>query len=159
MIDETVTGDLMGVIDGRTMLERLGNHECWELLRSRQTGRIGLLTGTHPEIFPINYAVMDRRIVFRTAAGTKLRALENHAAVCFEIDHSDVESRTGWSVLVKGQAAELSRDEDLRRAAELPLDLWLVGHKNHWFAIRPSEVTGRRIAQPAGPSAGTPTQP
>lgn len=135
----------MTVIDGRTMLERLSDSECWELLRSHNVGRIGLMSGAQPEILPINYAVMDRRVVFRTGAGTKFKSLEDHPVVCFEIDETDVEARSGWSVLAKGRATELSSNEDLRRAAELPLDLWVVGHKNHWVAIRPSEVTGRRI--------------
>lgn len=92
----------MGVVDGRTWLERVSPAMCWELLASTPVGRIGVLNDSAPEIYPVNHVVDDQSIVFRTDPGSKLRGLGRSPAVCYEVDGIDVDNTTGWSVLVKG---------------------------------------------------------
>lgn len=135
----------MTVLEGRTWLEILSEQESWNLLGSGPVGRIGVIVNSAPEIFPINFVVDDRTIVFRTDQGSKLHAIAHGSACCFEIDGIDVHERTGWSVMVKGRAEELVRPDDIRAARALPLVFWAVGDKSHWIRIRPTEVTGRRI--------------
>jgi nitroimidazol reductase NimA-like FMN-containing flavoprotein (pyridoxamine 5'-phosphate oxidase superfamily) len=65
--------------------------------------------------------------------------------VCFQVDAIDPEDETGWSVLVKGRAAEVVDEGELRRLAELPLRYWSIGEKVHWVRVTAREVTGRRI--------------
>ena len=60
--------------------------ECWELLQSRAFGRLAFAVDNRPEIVPINYVTADRRIYFRTAAGSKLFGLTVNRHVAFEID-------------------------------------------------------------------------
>jgi hypothetical protein len=58
-----------------------------------------------PLIFPVNYALSQRVVTFRTAHGTQL----SHAPgsnVAFEIDEYDPSTRVGWSVLVQGVAVD-----------------------------------------------------
>lgn len=136
------------VIDGRTFLEHLSQRECWELLSSTPVGRIGVLVDSAPEIYPVNFVVDDTSIVFRTDSGSKLRGLDRSPTVCFEADSIDVEEHTGWSVLVKGRAMEVTDPEEARAVAALPLRFWSLGDKSHWVRIRPSSVTGRRIDHP-----------
>lgn len=126
-------------------VQHLGDDECWQLLAATNIGRIGVLVDSAPEVYPMNYAVMGRSVLFRTDEGNKLRGLERSPSVCFEIDDMNADLHTGWSVLVKGTAVELTAPDDLERASALPLELWSIGNKSHWFIIDPSEVTGRRI--------------
>lgn len=132
-------------IEGRTQLERLGTAECWQLLTQTPVGRIGVVIGGAPEIYPVNHVVDGDTLVLRTDPGTKLAGLAMHPAVCYQIDGIDTDRRTGWSVLVKGRATELHSVDERRRAMSLPLDYWTAGTKPHWIRIQPSEVTGRRI--------------
>ena len=65
--------------------------------------------------------------------------------MCFEVDEADPVVATGWSVMVKGRAAEITDAAELRRADELPLRFWVHGEKGHWIRVTPIEITGRRI--------------
>lgn len=141
----------MAVIDGRTWLEHLSTPECWRLLALSPVGRVGVLVDSAPEIYPVNHVVDDQTVVFRTDPGSKLRGLDRSPSVCFEVDDMNVTDRTGWSVLVKGQAVELTDANELRSAHGLPLRFWALGEKGHWIRIRPREVTGRRIHPTPGP--------
>ncbi len=135
----------MALIDGRTWMEHLSPRTCWELVSGAAVGRVGVLVDSAPEIYPINYAVDGETIVFRTDPGTKLRAVDRSPSVCFEVDQVDPEDRSGWSVLIKGRATELTSAADLLTASELPLHFWTSGDKSRWVRIVPAEITGRRI--------------
>lgn len=50
----------------------LPESECWRLLDGVALGRLVTCAGGQPEIFPVNFAVPDRTVLFRTAEGTKL---------------------------------------------------------------------------------------
>jgi nitroimidazol reductase NimA-like FMN-containing flavoprotein (pyridoxamine 5'-phosphate oxidase superfamily) len=131
--------------DSRTWLELLGPSACWELLAGCPVGRLGIVTDNRPEVFPVNFAVDDRSIVFRTEPGTKLGAFAHNPSVCFEVDEIDVADRTGWSVLVKGVAGEITDAAERRRAEQLYLEFWARGQKTHWVRVVADEITGRRI--------------
>jgi uncharacterized protein len=135
----------MGVIDGRTWMEHLSAARCWELLASTPVGRIGVLYDSAPEIYPVNHAVVDHTIVFRTDVGSKLSALDRSPAVCYQIDGVDAEHLTGWSVLVKGRASLVKEGAEVRYLESQGLQHWSLGHKAHWVRIDPAEVTGRQI--------------
>jgi nitroimidazol reductase NimA-like FMN-containing flavoprotein (pyridoxamine 5'-phosphate oxidase superfamily) len=126
-------------------LVELGEDECWELLRATSVGRVAVTVGTVPDVFPVNYRVHNGEIVIRTEAGTKLAAATLMTAVAFEIDAIDHESRSGWSVVVKGRGREPTHLDELLELDELELDLWVEAPKSRWLAITPDEVTGRRI--------------
>jgi nitroimidazol reductase NimA-like FMN-containing flavoprotein (pyridoxamine 5'-phosphate oxidase superfamily) len=136
---------VMADVDERTWLEHLPTEECWRLLAGTPVGRIGVLVDSAPEIYPVNHLVDGESIVFRTAAGTKLRGLDRSPSVCYQVDGIDAEAHTGWSVLVKGRAVPLRNTEALRQVADLPLEYWSVGAKPDWVRIVAHEVTGRRI--------------
>jgi len=127
-------------------IQALSPEECLFLLRSRDLGRIAFDKGGQPEIFPINYALEGRIVVFRTAPGAKLDSVPR-AKVAFEVDDWDAKVGIGWSVVVKGRAEEVTRNpgrtaEHIRR---VPLNSVAPGVRGHWLAIRPSEMTGRRF--------------
>jgi uncharacterized protein len=146
----------MDTDDRHSWVEHLGVDECWRLLAATPVGRVGVIVNSGPEIYPVNHAVDERTIVFRTDPGSKLAGLDRSPAVCYQIDGVDTGAETGWSVLVKGRARELVDTEDLRRAAALRLRLWAIGEKEHWVRIEPAEVTGRRIGH-SGNAAARPS--
>ena len=150
----------MGVIEGRTWLEMLTETECWRLVAQEELGRVAVLVDGVPEIYPVNHVVHAETVIFRTDPGSKLNGIVNDPRVCFEVDGGDPETRAGWSVMVKGRAAELTAGSDLAEAARLPLEFWARGEKAHWIRIEPTEVTGRRIYRAnEPPPRPTPDQP
>ena len=71
--------------------------ECWALLASATLGRLVSSVDGRPEIFPVNYVVQGRTVLFRTAGGTKLISTAINNNVVFEVD--DHNAAEGWSVL------------------------------------------------------------
>jgi nitroimidazol reductase NimA-like FMN-containing flavoprotein (pyridoxamine 5'-phosphate oxidase superfamily) len=127
-------------------LEVLSQDECLAMLRSNSLGRIAFVLEGRIEIFPVNYGLQGSVVVFRTGDGTKLHATHG-AAVAFEVDGWDPEQQTGWSVVERGRAEEITTN--LGRAAEhlrrVSVDPVAPGDRWHWIGIKPSEITGRRF--------------
>ncbi len=118
-------------------------HECWDLMAGVTLGRLVTSVDGQPEIFPVNYAVQNRTVLFRTAEGTKLvsTAINNH--VLFEVDDHNVAE--GWSVIVKGRARSLRTDEQIQEAERAQLLPWTSTEKTHYVRVMPEMVTGRRF--------------
>lgn len=135
----------MAAVDRPPWVEYLSADECWRLLSLHPVGRVGVTVDSAPEVYPVNHVVDQQSVVFRTDAGNKLRGLERSPAVCYEADGINLDDCTGWSVLVKGRAVDVTSPEELRRVEALPLRFWASGGKPHWVRIIPREITGRRI--------------
>lgn len=137
----------MKTIDARTGIERIDLDECLRLLAADEIGRLAIVAGSSPAVFPVNYALDGETIVFRTDEGTKLSAAER-APACFEIDCFDRDNRTGWSVVASGRLEELTRYSAaaLARAQKLPIGPWAGGAKAHWMRLVPDRITGRRVS-------------
>lgn len=131
-------------IDTRTGLEVLDRDECVALLARSSLGRIAIVVGGRPLVFPVNFTLDGDAVVFRSDAGTKLHGARN-APVAFECDGVDSVYHTGWSVLLTGNAEEVRNEAELARLARLPLGPWCPGPKSTWLRIRPRVLTGRRI--------------
>lgn len=129
--------------DSISAVSKMSETECWELLHSNEFGRLGLSVGKQPEIFPINYAVQDGTLLFRTAQGTKLAALTINELVALEIDGYDESG--GWSVVVKGQAHAAEWGDDFNVAQVAGLRPWVATVKQVFVRVQPQEITGRRF--------------
>ena len=131
-------------------LERLDPQECWKLLSTQQVGRLGVNAEHYPLIFPVNYAVVAGDVVvIRSGPGTKLTAA-GHANVTFEVDSIDPYGRTGWSVLIRGLAEEVTdrhREDLVEQTKASGVQPWAPGEHEHWVRIIPHRVTGRRISR------------
>ncbi|HET7465345.1 MAG TPA: pyridoxamine 5'-phosphate oxidase family protein [Candidatus Dormibacteraeota bacterium] len=138
----------MNVTADTDILEALDEHQCLEHLHSARLGRVAFRSGEDIDIFPVNYACDGSIVVYRTAAGTRLdRAPRDHVA--FEVDGWDEQSRTGWSVVLKGIALDVTAGNDpfskaLRERKVVPL---APGRRERWVAIYPSSVTGRKFTR------------
>ena len=120
----------------------LSPEDCWAFLRSQQVGRLAVSVGGVPDIFPVNYAVADLTILFRTAPGTKLLELAANQSVAFEADRWNVAE--GVSVVLRGRAHVLEGQE-AEQLAHVELTTWAPGERPVLVQIRPAAVTGRRL--------------
>jgi len=126
--------------------EILVDDECIDLLRQVPVGRIAVTVEALPVIFPVNFAVVDGAVVFRTQPGTKLAAATASAVVAFEVDSYEADGRTGWSVVVQGMATEVTDPATLREVDSASLDAWtLDGAADHVVRIEMQRVSGRRF--------------
>jgi uncharacterized protein len=128
--------------------QELTKSECFGLLAGQHRGRVVLVDDRGPIALPVNFVLDRHTVVFRTDAGTKLDVAGRGASVAFEVDGAEEATRTGWSVLVRGEATEITDPDDLARVRQLPLYPWAPGAKTHYVRILPSSLTGRRIAVP-----------
>ena len=141
----------MGDADERTTiraeLEAIPEDECRRLLAANDLGRIAIVVEGQPQIFPVTYAMDEGRVAFRTAPGTKLQHGPG-TLVAFEIDDFDPATGIGWSVMAQGMLYDITStldraSESLRRLAVEPL---APGVREHWLAVYPAVVSGRRFA-------------
>jgi nitroimidazol reductase NimA-like FMN-containing flavoprotein (pyridoxamine 5'-phosphate oxidase superfamily) len=132
--------------------QELTKSECFALLARESLGRVAVVDDRGPVMFPVNFVLDRHMVVFRTDEGTKLDAACRGSQVAFEIDGTDTAARTGWSVLIRGEAIEVTDPAELARLRKLPLDPWAPGPKTHHVRILPAVLTGRRIRPPAAAS-------
>lgn len=128
-------------------LQELSAEQCRLLLATQQIGRLGVNAEHYPLIFPVNYGLDGDVVVIRTRPGTKL-STASKANVTFEVDQIDPLTRTGWSVVVRGLAEEVTerhRIELVHRTRQAGAHPWAPGEHGHWLRIIPHLVTGRRI--------------
>jgi nitroimidazol reductase NimA-like FMN-containing flavoprotein (pyridoxamine 5'-phosphate oxidase superfamily) len=131
--------------------QELSKSECFGLLARERVGRVAFVDDLGPIVMPVNFVLDRHMVVFRTDGGTKLDTAVRGSRVAFEIDGTDETARTGWSVLVRGEAVEVTDPAELARLRHLPLHPWAPGAKTHYVRILPAVLTGRRISAPGGP--------
>jgi nitroimidazol reductase NimA-like FMN-containing flavoprotein (pyridoxamine 5'-phosphate oxidase superfamily) len=135
------------LVDLNTGMEVIPLGECMALLATEEVGRLGVVVGGQPEIFPVNYAVDGDGVVFRTDAGTKL-AGATRGPVVFEVDHFERATRSAWSVIIHGRAEpvdSLTSPAIRERVGHLALYPWVEKSKPHLIRVTPTSVSGRRI--------------
>ncbi|MBO0728806.1 MAG: pyridoxamine 5'-phosphate oxidase family protein [Acidimicrobiaceae bacterium] len=120
-------------------LEEISPDECWRLLAGERVGRLAVVMGHYPLVFPVNYTLDGRHIVFRTGVGTKLWSIQR-SNVSFEVDDFDPDSESGWSVLARGVAHEVKSSN----AAPEP---WAPGVREHLVSVVVDSISGRRISK------------
>ncbi len=132
-------------------LESLGEEECLVLLKQVEFGRVVVVTAEgRPEIFPVNFIVHGRTVVFTTASSV-LQARAPFGHVAFEADQIDSSTHEGWDVVVRGEGADVTGSVDqLSLVARIQgIKSWAPGQKGHWISIVKPHFTGRRLYVPA----------
>ena len=130
-------------MDNENPVSILSDEECWEFLGSQEFGRLAFHLAEQVHITPINYAVDDGTLLFRTAEGSKLLAVVMNPDIAFEVDAYDDE--TAISVILRGSARLLEEDE-AHRSENVPLRPWVPTLKYNVVEIRPTEISGRRFS-------------
>ncbi len=108
-------------------------------------GRLAVIVDGHPDIFPVNYVVDERTVVFRTAPGTKLDGVHTSNPVALEVDGYDKAENLAWSVVLRGVAEEHTRPIGPYESALVSSLPWQAGEKNHIVRITTLNLSGRRF--------------
>ena len=130
---------------GARDLRTLSPAECFDLLEAGGVGRVGFAAADGIMILPVNFAVMRKTIVFRTAPDTLL-AVYADGRVSFQADHLDEALHAGWSVLVHGHAHKVTDEREVKRLEERTnLEPWAAGSRDVYVRITPARISGRRL--------------
>jgi uncharacterized protein len=129
------------------VIETLSEQECLALLKEVKYGRVAVVTHDgRPEIFPVNFAVHGRTVVFVTGSAVmQARAPLGHVA--FEADDINASTHEGWDVVVTGEGADItgSLDNQSLMARSEQIEEWAPGKKEHWISIVNPRFSGRRL--------------
>lgn len=137
------------------LLHEMTRKECWRHLEQHSVGRISYMDRGYPVILPLNYVVHDQRIHVQTASYNQLAIHLPGQPAAFEIDHVDDHARAGWSVLVRGVAEHVTREDHDRFPTQVGSAPWPDGIRSMVLRIVPVEVTGRVLRQhDTSPDAG-----
>jgi hypothetical protein len=134
-----------------TMLEPLDEDQCLKLLSTTRLGRVAVVTEHgRPEIFPVNFALHDRTVVFVTGSAV-MQAWAPLGHVAFEVDHIDPGTHEGWDVVVRGEGADItdSLDAESLLTRHDRIEQWAPGTHDRWISIVNPSFTGRRLYVPA----------
>jgi uncharacterized protein len=139
-----------GAVD-RNGLEVLARAECLRLLEQTTLGRVAVTVGALPAVLPVNYRLVDDRIVFRTSDGSKLDAATRNAVVAFEVDEMEPMGHTGWSVMVTGLTREVTDARELEALESANIPRWAPVGGERIVEISTDMISGRRIGHAAPP--------
>jgi nitroimidazol reductase NimA-like FMN-containing flavoprotein (pyridoxamine 5'-phosphate oxidase superfamily) len=98
-----------------------------------------------PELFPVNFTTNEGLVYIRTANDSKLLHLRARPRVAFEVDGNIDDMH--WSVLVRGDAAPVTLDDEIRRSGVSQLTSASPTAKPFYIRIAPSAITGRRFRE------------
>lgn len=136
---------------GDSSVTQLDEQQCRERLAGEELGRLAVNVRDRLDIYPVNFVYDKGDIYFRTAPGTKLLELTIHSEVVFEVDgHTDADA---WSVVARGTAERIERDQQIEEAYQLPLRPWIPTLKMNWVRIRITQLTGRYFAREPEPDS------
>jgi len=129
-------------------VEKLTTAASVALLRDHHFGRLAFMdsVGVMPLIIPVNYLLQDDMVFFRSDAGSKLAAAIRGTPVAFEVDGVDKQHQFGWSVVVRGQANQVSDETQLAQLRQTPLLAWAPRAEPHYVRVTASMLNGRRIS-------------
>lgn len=130
---------------GRVM--EMSEAQSVERLEVTPVGRLGFSAGDQPVVLPVSFAWVEDSIVYRTMDDQLLAVVADGRKVCFEVDHWDTETQTGWSVLVTGVAREVEDWAEKEALEQIGLVPWTrTDWRPVWIRIDPNRITGRLIA-------------
>jgi nitroimidazol reductase NimA-like FMN-containing flavoprotein (pyridoxamine 5'-phosphate oxidase superfamily) len=156
--ERDVAGDTPGV--ARPAAEPMDEAECLRLMSAGGVGRVGYTGRFGPTVVPVNYALYEGTVVFRTGQdspmGEDLRSGIEHAEskVAFEIDEISPATREGWSILVQGSAHPVDSETERVSVMQSGVEPWAGGEKELFVRVIPTRITGRRIRRTAPPATG-----
>ena len=155
-----MAGDDRTVESAESVVELLNEAECRRLIAAGGVGRIGYTGRFGPAILPVNYALHEGTIVFRTGQhgplGEDLRTGIEHAEskVAFEIDEISPATREGWSILVQGAAHPVDSEAERASVLRSGVEPWAGGDKELFVRVIPTRITGRRIRRTGATATG-----
>jgi nitroimidazol reductase NimA-like FMN-containing flavoprotein (pyridoxamine 5'-phosphate oxidase superfamily) len=139
-------------------VEDMAPAEMHALLQMKSYGHLGCSRDGRPYVVPMQYAYDGKELYFFTTEGMKTQFIEANPKVCLQVE--EITDSTHWrSVMVIGQAEQLTSAEELERAMKLiternpslspaisatQLDTWGRGVDIALYRIRPDLIDGRK---------------
>jgi nitroimidazol reductase NimA-like FMN-containing flavoprotein (pyridoxamine 5'-phosphate oxidase superfamily) len=118
-------------------------YDCWGLLETEEVARVAWTAPEGVAIVPVNYAVAEGSLWFRTQPYSALGRQCGGGRVAVEVDQLDRTDRSAWSVVVVGTAESVAPEDVPDRATQM--QVWASGPRSMFVRVEPIEVTGRRI--------------
>jgi len=129
-------------------VERLSTAECWDYLQQAEFGRLAVINiDGAPDIFPVNHLAYEGSLFVRTARDAKLMHIAHHPLVAYEVD--GVTDDVRWSVVVRGRAERVARDDEIRDSGVRELASSSPTTKLFAMKVTATAVTGRRFRRDA----------
>jgi uncharacterized protein len=128
-------------------IRELTSIECANLIATGGVGRVALCSHDGPRIYPVNFAVLEGVIVFRTSADGGLGlGLRNDPRIAFEVDQLEYQRQRGWSVVAEGTVEPVEdRDEIAGLNLRSHLIPWAEGSRNLLVRLTWQQLSGRRV--------------
>lgn len=127
-------------------LRSMDRQECLRLLAKVNVGRIVYTRHALPAVLPVNFtAEADGSVTLRTSAGSELVRAVDGAVVAFEVDDFDPQTRSGWSVVVTGQAATVTDPAEHDRLLRTGPRSWAPVREEVFVRIDGQLLTGREL--------------
>lgn len=127
--------------------EALGHQDVADLLRTHEVGRIAWNSSEGPVILPVAYAFDRDSVAFRTAVHGLLSELANPTDIAFQVDEFDVETATGWSVLVRAISAAVTEPGEVGHWLNRLPTPWAPGPRDLVIRLDPVQLSGRMIVR------------
>jgi nitroimidazol reductase NimA-like FMN-containing flavoprotein (pyridoxamine 5'-phosphate oxidase superfamily) len=127
--------------EGNATSTTMSADECASRIRSINLGRIAWVHDGAPHVLPVNFAMDDGAVIFRTRPDSSMAAQLAGTAVAFEVDSADFGDLVGWSVVVTGTCRP-APDELAGRMTP-----WVEGERSRVFRIEADAMTGRKLEQ------------
>lgn len=129
-----------------TQVALLSEPECGRLLASHSVGRVAWQAADGQQILPVTYVFRSGLLYFRTSPQGILSELVRPTDVAFEVDDLDQDRRSGWSVVVGGQARAVAAPAEISELlATDTLVPWAPGGRTLLIQIKPSRIRGRTL--------------
>lgn len=124
-------------------LREMTKDECLELLAGHQVGRVAYCDELGAVVLPVNYVLDHGCVLIQISPHSTLARHLRAGHASFEIDDFEEYNQSGWSVLVRGDAAHVE-SEDLPDEDDRPV-AWAEGQRTLHVRITPHDITGRRL--------------
>ena len=89
-------------------MDELTIERCLRILEDGWVGHLGVISKGEPYVAPISYVIVDGRICFKTGPGRRAEAIRSSPRVCVETSHVDHSTGYWESVVVWGDAGEIT---------------------------------------------------
>lgn len=132
--------------------------EMHGLLLRQSFGHLGCARDSRPYVLPMNYAYDGKELYFFTTEGMKTQFIAANPKVCLQVE--EVTDSSHWrSVMVIGQAEQLTKSEEMQQAMKLiternpaltpaisatQLDTWGRAVDIAIYRITPELIDGRK---------------
>ena len=139
-------------------VEDMAPAEMHALLQRESFGHLGCARDGRPYVLPMHYAYDGKELYFFTTEGMKTQFIQANPQVCLQVE--EITDSTHWrSVMVIGQAEQITNTEEMQRAMKLiternpsltpaisatQLDTWGRAVDIALYRITPELTDGRR---------------